>query len=201
MKRFRSWELVVAAALLLGAGAARVSAQEPEPAATAAAQDEARPAAVVIPAVRESDWSGPRIGFMAAPGDAAISRRLRGHGLGNVVSLFGWHFEHQVTPVLGGPQLVTEVTPLFGGVEYGKVVPSVTLSIGLRSRGGYEIGMGPSLTLGNADSGGSVALAIAAGRSLDFGGVRIPLNLAVSTNPKGTMVSVLAGYSIPRLMR
>ena len=149
----------------------------------------------------ERDLSGPRVGFTVAPGSDRAYRSLRDNDMGRVVSQFGWHFEHQVTPVLGGPQLVTEVTPLFGGVEYGKVVPSVTLSIGLRSRGGYEIGMGPSLTLGNADSGGSVALAIAAGRSLDFGGVRIQLNLAVSTNPKGTMVSVLAGYSIPRLMR
>ena len=37
--------------------------------------------------------------------------------------------------------------------------------------------------------------------SLQFGDVNLPLNLAVSTNPKGTVVSVLAGYAIPRLTR
>jgi hypothetical protein len=160
-----------------------------------------RPRGIPIRSVRESDWSGPRIGFMFAPGDAQVSRRLRDNGLGSVVSLFGWHFEHLVTPGRGGPRLVTEITPVFAGVEYGKVVPSVTLCVGVRSREGYEIGMGPSLRPGFDSEDGSVALVIAGGRSLDLGDVCIPFNVAISTNPKGTMVSALVGYAIPRAGR
>lgn len=197
MQSHRTWKSVVTAAMFaaaLPAGAFAGTNADGTPAAEVPAPD---PAVHVV----ESDWSGPRIGFMASPGDARVSRRLHDHGLGDLVSLFGWHFEHQVTPVRGGPQLVTEMTPLFGGVEYGKVVPSLTFSIGLRSRTGYEVGMGPSFTLGDDRSAGGVGLVIAAGRSLQFGDVNLPLNLAVSTNPKGTMVSVLAGYAIPRLAR
>jgi len=189
MKTSWMWRAILGTALLVAAEWACVSAR-------AVAGPALEPES---PQVLESDWSGPRVGFMVAPGDAAISRRLKDHGLGNIVSEFGWHFEHRVTPVAGGPQLVTEATPLIGGVEYGKLVPSVTLSVGVRSRGGYEIGMGPSLTLTDDDA--NVGLVIACGRSIDYGAVRIPLNLAVSTNPKGTMVSVLAGYAIHRPAR
>lgn len=145
--------------------------------------------------LQQSSWSGPRIGFMVAPGERGISQRLHDHGLGDLVSQVGWHFERLVTPMRGGPQLVTEVTPLFAGAEYGTLIPSVTASIGVRSASGYEFGMGPSLTLG-AGSGGSVGLVFAGGRAFDYGAVHLPLSLAVSTNQNGTMISVLAGYAV-----
>jgi hypothetical protein len=199
MKTSPVWSAVLGAALLFTAGPAGARPLSLPSASLFASAADAAGGGTEAPDVLESDWSGPRIGFMVAPGDAGISRRLEEHGLGNIVSEFGWHFEHRITPVSGGPQLLTELTPLVGGVEYGKFVPTITLSIGVRSPGGYEVGMGPSATLGAGEA--SVGLAIAAGRSIDYGGVRIPLNLAVSTNPKGTMISVLAGYAIRRAGR
>jgi hypothetical protein len=145
--------------------------------------------------LQRSGWSGPRMGLMMAPGDGAIARRLRDHGLGSVVSQFGWQFERRIVPFGGGPQLVTEAIPLFGGVEYGKLVPSLTLVMGVRSPSGFEFGMGPSFTVVSA-TGINAGLVIAAGKSLNYGAVCIPLNLAVSTNPKGTMVTLIAGYAI-----
>jgi hypothetical protein len=147
-----------------------------------------------------SGWSGPRMGLMMAPGDGAISHRLKDHGLGGVVSQFGWQFERRIVPFGGGPQLVTEAIPLFGGVEYGKLVPSLTLVMGVRSPSGYEFGMGPSFTVVSA-TGVNAGLVIAAGKSLNYGAVCIPLNLAVSTNPKGTMVTLIAGYAIDQAVR
>ena len=145
----------------------------------------------------ESSWSGPRMGFMIAPGSGSISRNLEGHGLGSVVSEFGWQIEHRVAPVGGGPQLVTEAVPLLGGVEYGKLVPSITGIMGVRFPSGYEVGMGPSLTV-VSETTVNKGLVIAAGKSIDYGSVCIPLNLAVSTNSKGTMVSLMVGYAIHR---
>ncbi len=148
---------------------------------------------------RQRDLSGPRVGLTMAPGDGETYRTLREHGMGRVVSQFGWHFEHQIVPLGQGPQLVTEAIPLVGGVEYGKFIPSLNFAIGVRTRQGYEFGMGPSFTaITSGGDVGSVALALAVGRTLDYGGISLPLNVAVTTNRKGTRISVLAGYAIRR---
>ena len=140
------------------------------------------------------------MGLMMAPGDGAISSRLKDHGLGSLVSQFGWQFERRVVPFGGGPQLVTEAIPLVGGVEYGKFVPSLTLVMGVRSAAGFEFGMGPSFTVVSA-TGINSGLVIAAGKSFNYGAVCIPLNVAVSTNPRGTMVTLIAGYAIDQAAR
>jgi hypothetical protein len=146
----------------------------------------------------ERDLSGPRVGLMFAPGDAAIAHRLKEHGLGNIVSQFGWQFERQITPLGGGPTLVTEAIPLIGGVEYGKFVPSVTLAPGMRFKSGLEIGVGPSVTIVSTSGTTNTGLVVAVGKTLDYGDLGIPFNLAVSTNPKGTMVTLITGYAMHR---
>ncbi len=190
MRRTTTWSAVLATAMMVAIGAAAAQAQGPDSAAAGRRSDR----------LIQSNWSGPRMGLMIAPGDDAISRRLRSHGLGGVVSEFGWHFEHRVSPYDGGPQLVTEFVPLLGGVEYGKMVPTFTAAMGMRFRSGYEFGMGPSLTLAGVN-GSSTGLVIAVGKSLDYGQVCLPLNLAVSTNPKGTMVTLIVGYAINQKAR
>lgn len=197
MKTTWTGSLILGAALMLTATRAQSSARVTVPDTTTHRGPSSVSQLLVGSGVNQSDWSGPRVGFSVAPGNDGLARRLEDHGLGRLVSQFGWHFEHQVTPFSNGPRLLTELTPLLGGMEYGKLVPSLTASVGVRSPGGYEIGMGPSVRLAGSD-GGSVALVIAAGRSLEFGEIRMPINLAVSTNPKGTLITVLAGYAIQR---
>jgi hypothetical protein len=187
MKIAWMWKAFLGALLLVAARPAPVAAQ----AAGTNLESGARADLV------ESSWSGPRMGFMFAPGNGSISRRLKDHGLGDVVSEFGWQFERRVAPRGGGPQLVTEAVPLLGGVEYGKLAPSITGLLGLRFPNGFEVGMGPSLTAVSATTINS-GLVIAVGKSIDYGSVCIPINLAVSTNNKGTMISLMAGYAIHR---
>ena len=149
----------------------------------------------------ERDLSGPRVGFTIAPASDRAYRTLRDHDMGRVVSQFGWHFEHQVAPGGGGPQLVTQFVPLFGGVEYGKLVPSFTAALGVRLPSGAEFGVGPSFTLANAEGRSRSALVLAAGRTIDYGGVNVPLNVAVSLNQDGTRITALVGYAIHRAVR
>jgi hypothetical protein len=151
------------------------------------------------PLIRERDWSGPRIGLTFGTGSA--QRGMEDNGLGAVVSQFGWHFEHQVVPLGGGPQLITEVVPLLGGAEYGKLLPSVTVAIGIRTKEGFEFGMGPSLTLMNSAGRSGMGLVIAVGQSIDYSGISIPLDLALSTNPDGTRTTLTVGYAIRRSSR
>lgn len=201
MKTAWMWRAFVGTSLLLAVRPAPVSAQTPgwEVRTRSVVTDSA--AAERPTGFAERDLSGPRVGLMIAPGDGSIARRLKGHGLGSVVSQFGWHFEHQIVPLGGGPQLVTEAIPLFGGVEYGKLIPSLTLALGVRFRSGFEVGMGPSLTIVSTKGDANTGLVIAAGKTFDYGDICVPLNLAVSTNPKGTMVTVIAGYAIHRVAR
>ncbi len=196
MKTSRMWAAVMGAALI-APGAATASGTEQ----AGGAADTLAQSGTHAPRVQMSDWSGPRMGFMFAPGDPAIARRLSDHGLGNVVSQFGWQFERRVRVVSGGPELVTEVVPLFGGVEYGKLVPSLNALMGVRFHSGVEFGMGPSLSLMSSDAGPQSGLLVTVGKSFNYGDMCIPLNLAVSTNPNGTMVSLIAGYAINRAAR
>lgn len=200
MKTSWMWRVLLGTAMVVSARPAPASAQTSELQVHSLATVAGSGTTVQSLGLQQSDWSGPRMGLMMAPGDGSISRRLKGHGLGSVVSQFGWQFERRIVPFGGGPQLVTEAIPLFGGVEYGKLVPSVTLVMGMRSPSGFEVGMGPSFSVVSA-TGINSGLVIAAGKSIDYGAVCIPLNLAVSINPKGTMVTVVAGYAINQAAR
>ena len=204
------WSGMILAAVLTVArpqpGTAQSLTSGAPPAGDSTAAAAPRPIAPVLvsePPVqfRERDLSGPRVGFTFAAGDRSVRRRMQERGVGPVISQFGWHFEHQVAPLAGGPQLVTEMIPFFGGVEYGKLIPSVTLALGVRLPSGLEFGMGPSFTLVGASGRSNAGLVIAVGKTIDYGGVNIPLNLAVSTNSRGTMTTVSAGYAIRRAAR
>jgi len=88
--------------------------------------------------------SGPRMGISyAIPDGKELRQTLQENDMGPFLSQFGWHFEWLVEPQHGGPAFVIEGVPFIGGVEYGTVVPSITLAMGVRLPSGYEFGMGP----------------------------------------------------------
>lgn len=131
--------------------------------------------------VIQHDLTGPRLGVTFLP-----------EGL--VRSQFGWHFENQVRSA-GGPTFVVEKVFLVGGIEDDAILPSFTLVFGLRSKEGYEIGLGPSAGIG-ADGFGT-AIVLAAGQSFRFGGIRMPVNVAVALDKEGeNRVSLVTGWAI-----
>ena len=107
--------------------------------AAAAQQDEP-------PLGRTLSLSGPRLGVtFLSPG---IVSRLDENSIGvrPVVSQFGWQFEKQFLNAGSGPTAVSEWVLLFGGMEQGTMLPSLTWLVGLRSRRGAELGVGPNLS-------------------------------------------------------
>ena len=140
---------------------------------------------------------GPRLGVTVITGENSLSRYLDTKNIGRQISQFGWHFEHQIIPKGGGPQFVLQLTPLVGGVEYGKIIPGVTGAMGIRFPNGYEFGLGPNVTAGTGETS-PTALMIGVGKPFNYGGVSIPLNLVYVTNPDGSRVSVIIGYAINR---
>ena len=161
--------------------------------------------------LRTRKLNGPRIGLTYVP-DVKYLRRngklvdaLEQNGIGSVISQFGWHFEWLVTPEGGGPSFVTQLVPFMGGVEYATVIPSVSLVLGIRLPAGFEFGLGPNVLFNfgelkndGAERGNPVntSLIAAVGKSIDFSGVSIPLNLAVSVNNDGTRFSFVFGYAM-----
>ena len=140
---------------------------------------------------------GPRLGVTVITGETALAAHLDEKHIGRQLSQFGWHFEYQVIPDGGGPQFVVQFTPLVGGVEYGKIIPGATLAMGIRFPSGYEFGLGPNITAGTGKTA-PTALVVGVGKTLNYGGVSIPLNLVYATNPDGNRVSFVIGYAIDR---
>lgn len=145
----------------------------------------------------ERNMGGPRLGVTYIPGDGKLVQKLKDNDIGQTISQFGWHFEYAVIPEGGGPSFVIEFIPLVGGVEYGKFVPSATLAMGVRMPNGIEFGMGPNLLYGGGDEVNS-ALVMAIGKSFNYSGVSIPINLVFVTNPDGNRFSVIFGYAIAK---
>jgi hypothetical protein len=143
----------------------------------------------------ERNLGGPRLGVTYAFGGEIVNK-LRGAGVGQTLSQFGWHFEYQVIPDGGGPSFVIQFVPLVAGVEYGTLIPSATLAMGIRFPEGLEFGMGPNLLI--STEGASTALVLAVGKTINYGGVSIPLNIVFATNPKGNRVSFIFGYAIAK---
>ncbi len=147
-----------------------------------------------VPAVAETvSLSGPRFGatFLSE----GVIRKLktdRGIGVGQAMTQFGWQFEKQFYSTQSGPTAVTEMVVLFGGLEQGKVLPSLSWLVGVRTRNGAEFGVGPNVTPVG------VALAIAGGMTFRAGALNVPVNLAVVPSKSGVRVSVLTGFSLRR---
>ncbi len=152
--------------------------------------------------------NGPRLGVSYVvqhprlDRDGTFAKRLEEANMDMLISQFGWHFEWMVAPETGGPAFVTELLPFVGGVEYGKVIPSISLVFGIRMPVGFEFGMGPNiLTTFDPENPLNTSLLLAVGQSVKFGDVRIPLNLALLTNKGGNRVSFVFGYAMPELRR
>jgi hypothetical protein len=142
-----------------------------------------------LPIAEPMSLSGPRFGMTVL--SDGIVRRLKDDGISvaPAVSQFGWQFERQWASSEGGPSAVTEWVVLFGGLDQGVVLPSLSWLAGMRTRSGTEFGVGPNVTPVG------VALVIAAGTTLRAGALNIPFNVAVVPSKSGTRVSVLTGFN------
>ncbi|MEM6326144.1 MAG: hypothetical protein AAF791_03415 [Bacteroidota bacterium] len=158
--------------------------------------------------------SGPRFGVTyLSPGVVdRINDTLTDPGEEDVIDLplttqVGWQFEFQTfqsqSGVLTG---VAEIVPLIGGLERGRIFPTVTFLAGVRTRKGFEVGLGPNISLTGASgvnefnetSGVAAGLALAVGQGLDVDGVSIPFNGALVLSESGVRASLLVGLTTSR---
>ncbi len=107
-----------------------------------------------------------------------------------VVTQFGWQFETRIFQTAEGLTGLAEWVALLGGADRGLFLPSLSFLAGLRAPGGFEVGVGPNLSLGGA------AYAIAIGTTTEVGEVGIPMNVAVVFGQDGPRASVLVGFTV-----
>jgi hypothetical protein len=139
---------------------------------------------------RGIDYSGPRFGFTYLPPAAVDS--LKAHRIDgtNIISQFGWQLEHEVQVSETGPMVLNEWVFLAGGLERGIFLPSLTWLVGARGQGGNEIGFGPNVSIAG------VGMALAAGITVNNGGLHVPLNIAAASAKGGVRVSFLTGFTL-----
>ena len=144
----------------------------------------------IPPAAKTVNLSGPRFGVTSlSPGVIDKLRTERDLEVRPLISQFGWQFEKQFYSKSAGLTAVSEWVVLVGGLEQDVVLPSVSWIVGLRTREGFEFGVGPNVTPAGT------ALVIAAGVTFRSGVLNVPVNVAVVPSGAGARMSVLAGFN------
>jgi len=184
---------LAATTLLLAAGAV---------AAPAAAQVEEIPAEMQARKLPRQRLSGPRFGFTAFTGDVAAGRQALGKQ--PIMSQFGWQFETQIVSTESGNQALMEWIVLLGGLEQSERNLSLSWMAGYRLPNGIELGVGPNISVRpvseQEDPDGGIAsttsMVMAAGATLPFGDIYVPMNVAVAFAEGGPRITTLLGWII-----
>jgi hypothetical protein len=154
---------------------------------TAWSQTLPRPAGATV------DMTGPRFGITVLNQQSVDTLRTeKDITVRQVISQFGWQFEHRLYTNDDGLTMLTEWIPLLSGLDQGVALPSLNWLTGIRTPSGTEFGIGPNVTpLG-------VGLVLAAGVTVNTGALHVPFNFAVATSKSGARISVLTGFNIRR---
>ena len=132
--------------------------------------------------------AGPRVGLTYIS-EGATADFLRegfkddGEGIyGSTGSAFttqyGWQWETRFADGGGDVVGIVEWIALVAGMEQGKFLPSLTSVIGIRTSSGFEIGVGPNLSLAG------VGMIMGIGKNFKSGDLNIPVNLVFSPGRK-----------------
>ena len=136
--------------------------------------------------------SGPRLGItLLAPGETADILTNQESSPSAFMTQYGWQWESRFAD--GGEITgLVEWVLLAGGMERGKFLPSVNSLVGFRTIEGFELGIGPSLTLGG------IGMVFGIGFTGTSGKLNIPINFVFSPKKEdsGSAFSVLIGFNM-----
>ena len=147
---------------------------------------------IAPPAARTISLAGPRFGVTSLSQGVVDKLAERDITVRPMITQFGWQAEKQFFTRDSGVSAVNEWVLLLGGLEQGVALPSLSWLVGLRTREGAEIGVGPNITPAG------VALAFAGGVTFRTGVVNVPMNFAIVPSQAGTRFSFLTGFTLRR---
>jgi len=177
--------IAVIAALILALGTMPAAAQE---------ATNPIPEDMQVKKLPRQKLSGPRFGFTVFTGEVAEYRQAA--GLEPIMSQFGWQFETQMVSTTNGSQALMEWLILLGGLEQDETSLSVAWLAGYRLANGLEFGVGPNFNANLKESMTNTSMVMAAGATLPFGELRVPVNFAVSFSDGGPRVTALLGWIV-----
>lgn len=161
---------------------------------SAAAQADPIPEELRVRQLPRQHLSGPRFGFTTFTGDVARMRTSLGKEA--IMSQFGWQFETQIVSTKSGNQALMEWVVLVGGVEQDELNLSLAWLAGYRLPNGFEFGVGPNVSVRKEGGAPTTSMVIAAGATLPFGELYVPLNMAVAFAQGGPRITALMGWII-----
>ena len=138
--------------------------------------------------------SGPRFGFTTFTGD--VARQRMSIGKEAIMSQFGWQFETRIVSTRSGNQALMEWVLLVGGVEQDEFNLSLAWLAGYRLPNGLEFGVGPNVSIRKEGGDPTTSLVVAAGVTLPFGEIYVPLNTAVAFGVGGPRITTLIGWIV-----
>jgi hypothetical protein len=126
---------------------------------------------------------GPRLGagMVAQPTDGATELSLSTQ-LG-VQADAHWDTGASMDFVLDGQLLV-------GGIEQGALYPSLATLVGIATKSGFQVAVGPHLSTGEQPLG----MAISVGQEIAVGDGKLPIDLLVVPTADAITVTALFGY-------
>ena len=118
--------------------------------------------------------SGPRFGFTYLT-DGSLIYNLNSlpnvSDVNPVIAQFGWQFERQFMNA-GNTVGIVEFIPLIGGFEQGLFLPSFSTLVGIRKTNGFELAVGPNLSLSG------IGMVLGTGFNIKSGNINFPINIA-----------------------
>ena len=163
-------------------------------AASAQIQGTQTPEAQGARRVTRRQLSGPRFGFTVFTGDVADRRDQA--DLEPIMTQFGWQWETQIRSMESGSQALMEWVLLVGGMEQDEFNLSLGWLAGYRLENGVEFGVGPNLSYSRDSEETTSSMIFAAGATLPFGEMYIPINFAVSVAKGGPRITALIGWIV-----
>ena len=138
--------------------------------------------------------NGPRFGFTVFTGDVADLRDQA--DLEPIMTQFGWQWETQLMATPEGGQALMEWVLLVGGMEQDEFNLSLGWLAGYRLESGIEVGGGPNLSYSRDSQETTSSMIFAAGATLPFGEVSVPITFALSAAKGGPRITALIGWII-----
>jgi hypothetical protein len=145
---------------------------------------------IAPPPAKTLSLAGPRFGITSLSQGVVDKLAERDITVRPMITQFGWQAEKQFFTRESGVSAVNEWVLLLGGLDQGVALPSLSWMVGLRTREGAEIGVGPNITPAG------VALAFAGGVTFRTGVVNVPMNFAIVPSQAGTRFSFLTGFTL-----
>lgn len=138
--------------------------------------------------------AGPRFGFTTFTGATAEARQAA--DLQPIMTQFGWQFETQIVSLQSQAEALMEWVFLVGGVEQDEMNLSLAWLAGYRMDNGVELGVGPNLSWNRDTESTTSSMIVAAGATMPFGDIYVPVNVAVGMAKGGPRITTLLGWII-----